>query len=173
MATYTKTLMEGTDLIAPRTLTTAVTCGDGTILESKLTTLSNTLATIEAELADLNTNWANSLTFSGSYASATYYTEAGCSLVVDRFSRRAFLTIQSGTATGYENIYFNSSYMTLPSGVTFLPTQTYGGPTSGSAQTYFTAIFTGITGPINVTVDLAYINSSYDYVRPTITMTYV
>lgn len=121
-----------------------------------------------------STSWAGSLTFSGTYASATYYTAAGCSLVVDKSSGMAFLTIQGGTSNSYENIYYDSSttYMKLPAGVTFLPTQTYGGGTSGATQRYYTAVFTGITGKINVAVDLGNYNGSYDYVRPTITMTY-
>ena len=103
---------------------------------------------------------------------ANHITESGCSLVVDRYHGMAFLTLQSGNSN-YENVYFDSETITLPPGVTFLPTQKYGGTTSGTAQTYFTAVFTNITGPIDVVVDLATHSTSYDYVKPTITMTYV
>ena len=71
----------------------------------------------------------------------------------------AFITIQGGTSTNYENIYFNST-MTLPDGVSALPTQKYGGPTSGNIQRYFTQVLTGITGKINVAVDLDNYSSS-------------
>lgn len=124
------------------------------------------------QIDELNTSWAGDLTISGTYATSTYYTAGGCSLAVDKQKGMAFLTIQGGTTTSYENIYYNADYITLPDGVTFLTTQKYGGSTSGSSKSYFTAAFTGITGKINVSVDLAYYNSSYDYVRPTITVTY-
>lgn len=134
--------------------------------------LNASLENKSSENEELNAPWAGDLTFSGTYATSTYYTAGGCSLAIDKQKGMAFLTIQGGTTSSYENIYYNADYITLPDGVTFLPTQTYGGSTSGTTSRYFTAAFTGITGKINVSVDLAYYNSSYDYVRPTITMTY-
>ena len=116
-------------------------------------------------------DWAGSLTLSGSKVSATYVTEAGCSLAVDPIRGMAFVTIQGGTSSSYENIYFQKG--SLPSGVTFLTTQTYGGPTSGSTSRYFTAAFTGITGKINVEVVLDTYNGTYDYVTAVLNVTYV
>lgn len=116
-------------------------------------------------------SWANHLGFTGSYNSPTYITTSGCKLVVDKDTGYAFIILQSGNSTAYENIYFNPS--TLPSGVTSLPVQTYGGPNSGAAQRYFVQVLTGIKGPIQVTVNLDQINSSYDYVRATLTVAYV
>lgn len=116
-------------------------------------------------------SWAKGLTLTGSYNSATYVTSADCKLVVDKDTGYAFVIMRSGTSTAYENIYFNPS--TLPSGVTALPVQTYGGPTSGAAQRYFVQVLTGITEPITVSVNLDQINSSYDYVRATLVVRYV
>ena len=62
--------------------------------------------------------------------------------------------------------------MTLPEGVTALTTQTYGGPNSGARQRYFTQVLTGITGKINVTANMNAMNSNYDYVQCTLTVTY-
>ena len=119
----------------------------------------------------LETDWVGELTFSGTNAGkATHYTEKGCSLAVDPVKGMAFVTIRGGTNTGYENIYFQTP--TVPEGVTFLTTQTYGGPTGGAVQRYFTAAFTGITGKINVDVAIGSQNTSYDYVPATIKMTY-
>ena len=118
-------------------------------------------------------DWVGKLTFSGTYATATYFTQAGCSLCVDPNRQMAFLTIQGGTSTDYENIYFQAANITLPEGVTFLTTQTYGGPTGGTAKRYFTAAFSGVTGVINVDVKFSTAgNTSYDYITPTITMSY-
>lgn len=114
---------------------------------------------------------AGTLTFSGTNAGkATHYTEEGCSLAVDPWKGMAFVTIQGGTNTGYENIYFQTP--TVPEGVTFLATQTYGGPTGGKTQMYFTAVFTGVTDTVDVDVEIGAQNTSYDYVPATITMTY-
>lgn len=124
-------------------------------------------------------DWVGELTFSGSYANdAQFITQAGCSLAVDPIRGMAFLVLQNGTSTTYENIYFqtgsSNQYMSLPEGVTFLPTQKYGGPTGGSQSVYFVAAFTGIKGKINVDVEprCTTPNSDYDYAIPRITMTY-
>lgn len=115
-------------------------------------------------------DWVGELTFSGSKLNSECYTEAGCSLAADPIRGMVFLTIQSGTSTSYENIYFLN--VTVPDGVTFLTTQKYGGPTGGTAQKYFTAAFTGVTGKVNVNVELSTTNTSYDYVQANVVMTY-
>jgi len=123
-------------------------------------------------------DWVGELTFSGEYAdNAAYITQAGCYLAVDPIRGMAFLVLQNGSSTTYENIYFklgdDSEFMSLPDGVTFLTTQKYGGPTSGNTSVYFVAAFTGITGKINVDVQpRADIDGNYDYATPKITMTY-
>lgn len=123
------------------------------------------------QLEEANASWSGDLTFSGTYATATYYTAAGCSLAVDKQKGMAFITIQSGTSSSYENIYFTGH--TLPDGVTALTTQKYGGPTTGTAGAYFTQVLTGITGKVNVAVALSTYNSTYDYVQANLTVTYV
>lgn len=131
-------------------------------------------AEFQAELDKANESWVGTLTFTSTsstkYNTSDYFTEAGCSLAVDKQKGMAFVTIQGGTSTSYENIYFTDH--TLPTGVSALTTQTYGGPTSGTAQRYFTQVLTGITGKINVTVDLNAVNSFYDYVQTQLTVTY-
>ena len=142
-------------------------------LDGKITgreALEAQIAELEAQIDELNESWAGTLTFSGSYSSATYYTEAGCSLAVDKQKGMAFVTIQGGTSSSYENIYFTGH--TLPTGVTALTTQDYGGSTSGSTQRYYTQVLTGITGKINVAVDFSSRSSSYDYIQAALTVTY-
>lgn len=115
-------------------------------------------------------SWAGTLTFSGTYATSTYYTAAGCYLTVDKDTGRAFVTIQGGTSTTYENIVFTSS--SLPSGVTLYAPPAAAHGTAGSAQQYYTCMLTGITGKINVAVAMGSRNSSYDYVQCALTVTY-
>ena len=121
-------------------------------------------------------SWAGNLTFSGTYATSTYYTAAGSFLTVDKDTGRAFITIQSGTSTSNENIYFTAS--SLPSGVTLLTppggTNGAGFGTGGTAKRYFTAVLTGVTGKINVAVNMSTLsNTSYDAVNCALTVTYV
>lgn len=121
-------------------------------------------------------SWAGSLTFSGTYATSTYYTASGCYLTVDKDTGRAFVTIQGGTSTSYENIYFTAA--SLPSGVTMLtpPGATNGANfgTVGTTKCYYTAVLTGVTGKINVAVNMATrANTSYDAVNCALTVTYV
>lgn len=130
-------------------------------------------AEIQAKLAEANASWAGELTFSGTYATSTYYTAAGCSLAVDKQKGMAFITIQGGTSTTYENIYFAAT--SLPSGVTMLtpPGNTNFG-TGGSTQRYYTAVLTGITGKINVAVSMnTRAGTNYDAAQCALTVTYV
>ena len=121
------------------------------------------------------TSWAGNLTFSGTYATSTYYTAAGCYLTVDKDTGRAFVTIQGGTSTSYENIYFTAT--SLPSGVTMLaPAGGTAGAnfgTAGATQLYHTVVLTGVTGKINVAVNMSTrANTSYDAVNCALTVTY-
>lgn len=108
--------------------------------------------------------------FSGSNVSSEYFTRDGCSLAVDPIRGMAFITVQSGTSTSYENIWFKEG--SLPDGVTFLTTQKYGGGTSGLSKQYFTAALTGITGRISVEVVLNTTNATYDYVEAVLNVSY-
>lgn len=145
-----------------------------TTLETKVSTLEAKDAEIQAlneELKAANESWAGDLTFSGSYASATYFTEAGCYLAVDKQKGMAFVTIQAANNTSYEHISFGS--VNVPSGVQHLQNQTtYNANTSGWGSCYYTAAFTGINGKINVDVNFNSINATYDYVEVWLTITY-
>lgn len=120
-------------------------------------------------------SWAGNLTFSGTYATSTYYTASGSFLTVDKDTGRAFITIQGGTSTSYENIYFTAA--SLPSGVTLLtpPGSTNGANfgTAGTTKCYYTAVLTGITGKVNVAVTMSTrANTNYDAVNCALTVTY-
>lgn len=120
-------------------------------------------------------SWAGNLTFSGTYATSTYYTSAGSFLSVDKDTGRAFVTVQGGTSTTYENIYFTAS--SLPSGVTLLtpPGGTNGASfgTAGATKNYYTAVLTGVTGKINVAVTMSTrASTNYDAVNCALTVTY-
>lgn len=121
---------------------------DGMTTAQIVAALEGKTKEIEQQIAELNESWAGTLTFSGTYATTNYYTAAGCSLAVDKQKGMAFITIQGGTSTSYENIYFTAT--SLPSGVTLLTPA--GGTTGsnfgtgGSTKCYYTAVLTGISG---------------------------
>ena len=109
-----------------------------------------------------------SLTFSGTYATATYFAEANCSCFRDAAGRIA-LVMQGGTTSSYENLYFtltDSSGL----GVTLAgqSVYTYASATIGQ---YYVAVLTGITKPVNIAVALSARNSTSDYVTCAITVT--
>ena len=123
---------------------------------------------LQAELDAANESWAGTLTFSGSYANSTYFTEAGCSLAIDKQKGMAFITVQSGTNTSYENIVFSGSHV-LPTGVTALASEPYG-YSHNTTKLYYTKILTGITGKINVAVALN--STTTNSIIATLTVTY-
>ena len=114
-----------------------------------------------------NESWTGGLSFTGTYANATYFTESGCSLDVEKESGRAFLTIQGGTSSGYENILF--SLASAPDGVKMLTTQQYT-HASNNVGNYYTCVLTGVDRRINVFVDLNAVNATYDSVTASITV---
>lgn len=138
-------------------------------LETALAEANTTISELETDLAAANASWAGNLTFSGTYANSTYFTEAGCSLGVDKSLGYAYVTIQGGTSTSYENVYFTAA--SLPSRVSLLTYQQNFG-TGGTASTHYTCVLTGITGKINVVVDFNNRNGTYDYVQAALTVTY-
>lgn len=113
--------------------------------------------------------WAGDLTFSGSYATSSYYTAAGSQLIVDKNTGYGFIIIQGGTRAASNSILFTAS--SLPSGVTMLTQPPIGYFFSQSAtQPYNVAVLTGITKKINV--DVALISASSQILEADLTVTY-
>lgn len=112
-------------------------------------------------------DYVGTLTITGTYASSTYYTAAECRMGCNK-NGDLFITIQGGTSASYENVYFTS--VSVPSGVSFVgqPNYQY---TSGAVGQYYTAIFTGVTAKVNVSINLSAVNSTYDYVQADVTIT--
>jgi hypothetical protein len=117
----------------------------------------------------MNESWAGDLSFTGQYANSTYFTIEGCSLVVDKQTGTAFVTVQGANSTSYENIYFNEH--TLPEGVEALPMQIPAG-NDGEKLKYHTQVLTGIKSKINVLGVMEVINGTDDYAQVSLTVTY-
>lgn len=127
------------------------------------------IAELEAELIEMNESWAGDLSFTGQYANSAYFTIEGCSLVVDKQTGTAFVTVQGADSTTYENIYFNGH--TLPEGVEALPMQIPAG-NGGEKLRYHTQVLTGIKSKINVLGTMEATDGTDDYVQVSLTVTY-
>jgi hypothetical protein len=113
-------------------------------------------------------NLCGTLTFTGTYASAPYFTESGSRMGCnDRGD--VFLIVQGGTSASYENVVFVLTSAPAEISLEQTPVYTHA---SNSAGVHYGCVLTGVTQKINIAVNLDTINSSYDYVRANLTVTY-
>jgi len=125
----------------------------------------------ELVLDDLGIYSVNSFSITGTYATSTYYTAAGSGYAVLP-NGNVIIFIQGGTSTSYEHIYFNltsnTANVTKVAGWDISSWDT-GDPT----KVIYACIIGGITGKIDISINLSTVNSSYDYVRADVTITSV
>lgn len=142
-------------------------------LINKGRTPSDVLSTYAGEIDNIvlgAPNLCGDLTFGGTYASATYFTEAGCSMGYND-KGEVFVIIQGGTSSSYENIVFYLG--SAPQGVTLASTSPYGGVNGTPLQTHYGCKLQGVAQKVNIAINFDSVNSSYDYVRANMTVTYV
>lgn len=105
----------------------------------------------------------------GTYATATYYNLEYGVKIGYMANGDVMISMKNGTSTAYENLYFHAA--SLPSGVTLDAPSTFG---SGNVVNMtFVGIISGLTGSANIAIDMSTRNSSKDYVRCDLTITYV
>lgn len=110
-----------------------------------------------------------SITPTGTYATATYYNLEYGVKIGYMTNGDVMISMKNGTSTAYENLYFHAA--SLPSGVTLDAPSTFGsGNVSGMT---FVGIISGLTGSANIAIDMRTRNSTSDYVRCDLTITYV
>ena len=105
----------------------------------------------------------------GTYATATYYNLEYGVKIGYMANGDVMISMKNGTSTAYENLYFHAA--SLPSGVTLDAPSTFG--TGNVKGMTFVGIISGLTGSANIAIDMSTRNSSYDYVRCDLTITYV
>lgn len=113
--------------------------------------------------------YIQSLTFTGSYASSTYFTESACGIGYSENGKVAIL-MKNGTTTSYENISF-SAYNMLP-GVT-LSSQTAAASTNNSTNRYYMGILEGLNVDCDIQILMGQRSSGSDYVGANIIMSEV
>lgn len=114
-------------------------------------------------------NKVNSITYTGTYATSTYFNVTG-SFATITDDDRLIIIMQGGTSTAYENIYF--SVASKPTNVTFVGQSIYNYASASTGQ-YYCAIFKGITKSVNIAIDMSSVNATYDYVTASVTITEV
>jgi hypothetical protein len=107
-----------------------------------------------------------SITTTGTYDSSTYH---GNYYGAIDANGNLLLSVIGGTSTSYESIYFDVT--SVPSGVS-LVNQSYYSYSSMTASMAYVAIFSGITGSVNITLNFGDRNSSSDYTFCYVTITY-
>lgn len=112
-------------------------------------------------------NYVNELTFSGTYATSTYFTESECDVGYSEDGETIIL-MKNGTTTSYENLYFNAK--TLLENV-FLTNQTGYKDTASKTGYFYACILSGLNKKCNIDIDLSTRSSSSDYVSCYIEMT--
>lgn len=129
--------------------------GVSTAANASFSTMANNIRELGGPAA-----LVKSLTFTGTYANSTYFTEA-TSAVFGCQDGRLALIMENGTSTTYENLYFT---MATGSKGTLVGQSTYR-YSGAKVGTYYVAILSGITSAVDITVDMSTRNSSYDYVE--------
>lgn len=110
-----------------------------------------------------------SITLTGTYATSTYYNLDYGVKIGYMANGDVMISMKNGTSTTYENLYFYAA--SLPDGVTLDAPSTFG--TGNVVDMTFVGIISGLTGSANIAIDMSTRNSTTDYVRCDLTITYV
>lgn len=123
-------------------------------------------ASLKSRLSRFVTN-DTSIVPTGRYATATYYNQTYGVKVGYCPDGSILLSMQGGTSTSYENIYFTLA--SAPAGVA-IQTNNNTYDTSGDAGNLFVCWLTGITGKVEISVNMDSYNGTYDYVECAVTI---
>ena len=110
-----------------------------------------------------------SITPTGTYATSDYYNISYGVKIGYMANGDVMISMQGGSSTAYENIYFYAA--SLPSEVTLIAPSTFG--SVNAINMMFVGIISGLTGDANIAINMSTRNSSQDYVRCDLTITYV
>lgn len=105
----------------------------------------------------------------GTYAIATYYNLEYGVKIGYMANGDVMISMKNGTSTAYENLYFYAA--SLPTGVTLNAPSTFG--TGNATGMTFVGIISGLTGSANIAINMGTRNSTYNYVRCDLTISYV
>lgn len=105
----------------------------------------------------------------GTYATEAYYNIEYGVKIGYMANGDVMISMKNGTSTAYENLYFYAA--SLPSGVALDAPSTFS--SSNVVGMTFVGIISGLTSSANMAIDMSIRNSSSDYVRCDLTITYV
>lgn len=110
-----------------------------------------------------------SITPTGTYATEGYYNLEYGVKIGYMANGDVMISMKNGTSTAYENLYFYAA--SLPTGVTLDAPSTFS--SSNVVGMTFVGIISGLTGSANIAIDMSTRDSSHDYIRCDLTITYV
>lgn len=102
-----------------------------------------------------------SITYSGTYATSTYFRVSDCSVFYNA-DGRVGIVMRGGTDTSYENLLFTLVNNTGQS--ISLIGQSVNNYASATAGQYYIGVLTGITSPVSIAVQMNTRNSTADNV---------
>ena len=105
----------------------------------------------------------------GTYAPEKYYNLEYGVKIGYMANGDVMISMKNGTSTAYENLYFHAA--SLPSGVTLDAPSTF--DSGNVVGMTFVGIISGLTGSANIAINMSTRNSTQDYVRCDLTITYV
>ena len=105
----------------------------------------------------------------GTYATEKYYNLEYGVKIGYMANGDVMISMKNGTSTAYENLYFHAA--SLPSGVTLDAPSTF--DSGNVVGMTFVGIISGLTGSANIAINMSTRNSTQDYVRCDLTITYV
>lgn len=112
----------------------------------------------------------DSITPTGTYATSTYYNTTYGVKVGYCNNGDIILSMQAGTSTACETLYF--SLGTVPGGVTITEAHTTSSSyNTGSPGLIYACIISGLNVSSSISIDMSSRNTTYDYVRCDITIT--
>ena len=148
-------------------IATAIT-GKGVTTSSgdSFTTMASKINSIQVGTPDLH----GTLSFTGTYNSSTYVQPQGSSMGSNFATKEVFIIVQGGTSASYGNIVFE--LLTAPSGVTLASSMALYTHASAPASQHFGCVLRGVNQKINVSVNMSAINTTYDWAKAALTVTY-
>lgn len=134
-------------------------------------------STLATKITQIRNGWleplvqnGDSIAPTGTYATSTYYNTTYGVKIGYVANGDILLSMQGGTTTSYENLHFTLT--SAPTGVT-LTASSSSWDTNNPAGQLYVCVLSGIAAQVEIDIEMASYNSTYDYTTCAITVTEV
>lgn len=155
-----------------KTAIAAAITGEGVkaAAEDSYSTLATKIGQIRGGWLEPLVQNGDSIEPTGTYATSTYYNTTYGVKIGYVANGDILLSMQGGTTTSYENLHFTLT--SAPTGVT-LTASSSSWDTSNPAGQLYVCVLSGIAAQVEIDIEMASYNSTYDYTTCAITVTEV